>query len=63
MVKFVKGKLKCAISCLCNFFSSDIKKKRYNRNTVKLGYNEFGYCELPLIANKTISLVGLGELT
>ena len=29
-----------------------------NINTVKLGYNELGYNELPLIANKFNSLVG-----
>jgi hypothetical protein len=34
-----------------------------NIYTVKLGYNELGCNELPLIANKKISLVGLGELT
>jgi hypothetical protein len=32
-------------------------------NTVKLGYNELGYNELPVIANKKMSLVGLGDLT
>jgi hypothetical protein len=32
-------------------------------DTVKLGYNELGYNELPLIMNKIIYLVGLGELS
>ena len=31
--------------------------------TVKLGYNELGYNELPVIINKKISLVGIGKLT
>ncbi len=31
--------------------------------TVKLGYNELGYSELPVKANKKMFLVGLGELT
>ena len=33
------------------------------QSTVKLGYNELGYNELPLIMNKIMSLVGLGKLT
>jgi hypothetical protein len=33
-------------------------KNNKNKNTVKLGYNELGYNELPLIANKFQSLVG-----
>jgi hypothetical protein len=32
-------------------------------NTVKLGYNDLGYNELSLIANKKLSLVGLGNFT
>ena len=31
--------------------------------TVKLGYNELAYNEHPLIVNKKIFLVGLGEFT
>ena len=33
----------------------------FNSNTVKLGYNELGYNELSVIANKKIYLVGLGH--
>jgi len=32
-------------------------------STVKLGYNELAYNEHPLIVNKKIFLVGLGEFT
>ena len=35
----------------------------YFVDTVKLVYNELGYNELPIIANKKKSLVGLGDLT
>jgi hypothetical protein len=30
------------------------------KTTVKLGYNDLGYNELPVITNKKIALVGLG---
>jgi hypothetical protein len=32
-------------------------------STVKLGYNDLGYNELPLIANKKFTLVGSGDFT
>jgi hypothetical protein len=32
-------------------------------DTVKLGYNELGYNKLSVIANKKISLVGLGSFS
>jgi hypothetical protein len=41
-------------------FIGNNNRKKMNQllNTVKLGYNELGYSELPLIANKFQSLVG-----
>jgi hypothetical protein len=35
----------------------------YKLYTVKLGYNDLGYNELLLIANKKLSLVGSGDFT
>ncbi len=55
------------INHLYGFRGSDQSSQYSDRtlkltHTVKLGYNELGYNELPVKANKKISLVGSGEL-
>jgi len=37
------------------------KRKSVQQNTVKLGYNELGYKELPVIANKHNILFGSNQ--
>ena len=51
---------KVAIISFSKIWSGGQQNDHEIESTVKLGYNELGYNEHLLIANKNISLVGLG---